>query len=73
MSQNFDIGLSFILMSKNGKIFKKKFDYFSTFHRIKTRTYIKHLRHRSLQMDVFYGCLKFLVWEMIIKRNILSK
>ena len=56
MSQNLDIGLSFIFISKNGKIFVIFYSFFSTFHKIKTRTYINNLRHGSLQVGVFYKC-----------------
>ena len=37
VSQNFELGLSFIFMSKNGKLFVN-FSLFSKFHKIKTRT-----------------------------------
>ena len=52
VSQNFDICLSFSFMTKNGKIF-------SIFHKIKTRTYFKILRHGSLQINVFYRYVKW--------------
>ena len=59
MSQNFDIGPSFIFMSKMGRFLLFFHDYFSRFHKIKTKTYIMNLRHRSLQMNVFHGYVKF--------------
>ena len=71
MSQILYIGPSFIFMSKNGKIFIICNDYFSRYHKIKTRTYIKNLRHGSLQMNVFYGYVKLHPWEIIDKGDIL--
>ena len=72
MSQNFKIGPSFLFMSKNGKIFLLFFhNYFSRFHKIKSRTYIKNLRHGSLQMNVLCGYVKFHAWGMINKGDIL--
>ena len=68
MSQNLNIGCSF--MSKNGKIFVIFHDYFSTFHKIKTRTLIKDLRHGSLHINVFFKYVKFCVWKIDIKRDI---
>ena len=38
MSQNFDIGPGFNFMHKNGKILVIFAYFFSTFHKIKTRT-----------------------------------
>ena len=46
-------------------------DYFSRFHKMITRTYIKKLRHGSLQMNVSYGYQKFHPWEIINKGDIL--
>ena len=67
MSQNFNIGPSFVFIR-----FLPFFHYyFSRFHKIKTRTYIKNLRHGSLQINVFYMYVKFHGWEMIIKGDIL--
>ena len=65
MSQHFKIGLGFIFMSKNGK------NYFYRFHKIKSRTYIKNLRHGSLKMKVFCRYLKCHAWGMINKGVIL--
>ena len=48
MSQNVDIAPGFICMSKNGKFFFIFHNYFSRFHKIKTRTYIENLRYGSL-------------------------
>ena len=45
--------------------------YFSKFHKTKTRTYIKNLRHGSLHLSVIYENLKFDVSKYIIKRDIL--
>ena len=41
--------------------------YFSTFHKTKTRTNIKNLRHESLHLSVIYENLKFDVSKYIIK------
>ena len=41
MSQNFEIGPGFDFMLKNED------DYFSRFHKIEGRTYIKNLSHSS--------------------------
>ena len=38
---------------------------------MRTRTYIKNLRHRSLQMNVVYKYVKCHAWEIVIKRDIL--
>ena len=48
-------------------------NYFSRFHKIKSRIYIKNLRHSSLQMNVLCGYVKFHAWEMINKRDILAQ
>ena len=64
MSKNSDIGPSFYFMQKQGKpfdIFLK--DKFSTFHEIKTRTFIKNLRHSSLCIYVKINVLKFQVYK----------
>ena len=58
-------------MSKNGKIFIFSHNYFSRFHKIKFRTYIKNLRQGSLQMNVLCGYVKFHAWGMINKGDIL--
>ena len=61
MSQNVNIGLSFICMTKSGKILYlfSLLIFFYRFHKIKTRTYIKKLRHGSLKMNVLSGWVKF--------------
>ena len=43
----------FIFYDKNGKLLSKYFTLFSRFHQIKTRPYIKNLRHSSLDQNVF--------------------
>ena len=48
-------------------------NYFSRFHKIKSRTYIKNLRDPSLQMNVFCRCVKFDAWGTISKGDILVK
>ena len=52
VSQNLKIGLSLLFMSKNGKNFIIFHNYFSRFHKNKFKTYIKNLRHGSLQTNV---------------------
>ena len=56
MSQNFDV---YVLVFH---------DYFSRFRKIKTRAYIKILRHCSFHTNVFHQNVKFYAWE--IKCNI---
>ena len=73
MSQNRDIGHSFNFMPKNGKIFFFFYDYFSTFHKIKTRTYIEILRHGSLQMNVFIRHVKFHTCNTVFEGDILDQ
>ena len=60
MSQNVDIGPSFIFIPKKREDFDHFFhDYFSSFHKTKTRNYIKTRRHCSLKMTVLIRHLKF--------------
>ena len=62
MSQNVDIGPSFDFMTKKtGRFLKKIQYYFSRFHKIITRAYLKNLRHGSLHINVFYQYVKFYV------------
>ena len=49
MSQNADIGRSFTFCQKTGRILLFLNYYFSRFHKIKTRTYIK-INHISMGM-----------------------
>ena len=58
-------------MSKNEKIFIIFHNYFSRFHTIKSRTYVKNLRNLSLQTNVLCGYVKFHAWGMIYKGDIL--
>ena len=46
-------------------------NYFSRFHKIKTKAYIQNLRHGSLHTSVFYEYVKFYAWEINIKGDIL--
>ena len=55
MSQISDLGLSLYFMSKNGKLLVFFFTQFSTLHSIKTRTYIRNLRHNALDKYVIYA------------------
>ena len=71
MSQNFKIGLSLLFISKTGRFILFFHNYFSRFHKIKFRTYIKNVRHCPLQMNVLCRYVKLHAWEMIIKGNIL--
>ena len=52
VSQNVYIGPSSYLMEKKGNVLILFIDSFSTFHKIKSKTYIKNLRHRSLHIYV---------------------
>ena len=48
VSQIFDIGPSFYFMIKNGKLLVIFFlNIYSSFHKMRTKTYIKILRHGS--------------------------
>ena len=59
VSQNFKI--RFLLFFHN---------YFSRFHKKKSRTCIKNLRHGSLQMNVLCRYVRFHAWGMITKGDI---
>ena len=61
----------FFLCQKTGRFLLFFHNYFSRFHKIKSKKYIKKLRHGSLQMDVLCGYVKFHEWAMINKRDIL--
>ena len=51
VSQIFDIGPSFYFMIKNGKLLVIFFlTFILHFHKMRTKTYIKILRHRSLHI-----------------------
>ena len=71
VSQNFKIVPSSLFMSKNGKILIIFHNYFSRIHKIKSRTYIRNLRHSSLQMNVFCRYVNFHDWGIINKGDIL--
>ena len=74
MSQNVDIGPSFIFIPKKREDFDHFFhDYFSSFHKTKTRNYIKTRRHCSLKMTVLIRHLKFYTCNTNIKGDILVK
>ena len=47
------------------------YNLFSRFRKIKSRTFIKNLRHCSLQMNVHCRHVKPHAWEMITKGDIL--
>ena len=57
--------LVFFLCQKTGRFLSFFHNYFSRFHKIKCRTYIKNLRHGSLEMNVLctYGKFHALVGE----------
>ena len=59
MSQNVKIGLSLLLCQKTGRILLFFHNYFSRFHKIESRTYIKNLRYSSLHMNVLCRYVKF--------------
>ena len=63
--------LVLILCQNTGRFLYFFQDYFSRFHKMKTRAYIRNMRHRSLHTNVFYNCVKFYVWEMNINGDIL--
>ena len=73
MSQNFDIGSSCIFIQKNGKILIIFSLLFFTFHKIKSRTSIKILRHGSLQMNVLIRHVKFQNCNANIEGDILDQ
>ena len=54
LSQILDLGLSFDFMLKHGKIWLIFRNILSIFDKMKTETYIKNLRHGSLDIDVVY-------------------
>ena len=73
MSQIIDVGPSFYFM-KSRKIIMKTLLNLPVFcHKIKTRTYIKMLRHGSLQMNVLSMSLKLKICNINNKRDILDK
>ena len=52
LSQIFKLGPTFYFITKNGKLYAIFFSIiFSTMHKIKSKPYIKNLRHRSLPYD----------------------
>ena len=72
MSQNCDSGRSFD--EKKTGIFSCFFLIkFSTFHKIKTKAYIKTLRHISLHMNVIYKYCTFCASIYITEQIILEK
>ena len=54
MSQNFDLGLSFYITTRNGQLLRFFMNFckvpYSTYNKTKTKTYINILRQASLQM-----------------------
>ena len=74
MSHNVDTGSTFILITKNGKIFiifLLLFFYISL--KIKSRTFIKIRRHGSLQMNDFSRHVKFQNYNKNIEGDILDQ
>ena len=71
MSQHFEVDFSFILCQKTGIFLLFFYKYFSKFHKMKSRTYIKNLRLCSLQMNVLCRYVKFHAWGLISKGDIL--
>ena len=63
MSQHFNIGPSLYLYKKMGNFLIFFKDKFFTFHKIKTRTYVEKLRHRSLTIYVKNDVLKFQLYK----------
>ena len=70
MSQNLYLGLGFNFMTKTGNFYVIFLYYFSRFHKIKTRPYIKDLRHSSLDQDVGYMYREFQLSIYHSKRDI---
>ena len=66
MSQIFDLCLSFYFMSKKGNFLLFFKTFFSRLHKIKTRAYIKNLRHGSLNMRsiIMYSKCQELTWNI---------
>ena len=66
VSQIFNVGPSFFLCQKTGNFLSFFAKQFSTFHKIKTRTYIRNLRHASLHLYLMNTCLKFqsFIWNI---------
>ena len=71
VSQNFELGLSFCLMVCRRRNFEKKYKNSQKlpvfYHKIKTRTYTKNLRHTSLDKNVFFIYSKFYTCRFNIK------
>ena len=59
------------LSKKTGRFSLFFHDYFSRFHKIKTRTYIQNLRHYSLHANVLYRHVKSYDWKIINDGDIL--
>ena len=59
--------LVFILCKKTGNFLVIVFNTFSTFYKIRMRTYIKYLRHSSLYSNVFRKYQKFQIYNVNIK------
>ena len=64
----FFLGPSFDFMTKKGNFLSFFSIQLSTFHKMKTRTLIKILRHASLHRDPKNSCLKF--ERFILKKTI---
>ena len=62
----FYLGFSLDFMKKTGRFSSFFQTKFSTFNKIKTKTYIKNLRHYSVHMSVIYGYSKLCVSQLII-------
>ena len=70
MSQIYFHVLIFILCHKTGNFLFISLIIFSIFKRKQTKTYIKNLRHSSLDSNVFNMYIKFQVCNLHNKRDI---
>ena len=73
MSQIFFKCPSFCFMKSRKKSFKNTLKVSRSFNKIKTRAYIKNLRHSSLKRDVFDISEKFQYQVYNIKQEILGQ
>ena len=70
VSQIFFLGLSFNFILKKGRFSGFFLATFSAFDKMRTKIYIKNLRHKFLHMNLTYRYLRFWVSNCIIKRDI---
>ena len=73
MSQNLFKCPSFCFMKSRKKCFKNAFKVSRFYNKIKTRAYLKNLRHSCLQSNVFDISEKFQYQVCNIKREIIGQ